>query len=530
MLDYLLELMRNEFSCERSSQFESLTLSERISLLSLGRRLKVFPLLYRYIKNIYPDDSLSDFDSLYYHQHVLANNQLEMLRQFADVCANEKMRFVAYKGVALSWLVYGEVEARQIGDIDILVDKHDVSRCHYCLSEIGFRQVVQQPEKRIDSVGKERLLDFCCGRNSPYPFRRAAHDNQLAPYFHANNPVRLEVHDSIRGADEQLSRLLLWRVKTIDNCIRTFDLEASLISVILNAYSNFNTFYAKVDEELNLRDYVDFHMLLKKYGNAIDWSYLRRVIEKFDLKDICKSVYSNYRQVYGAASLEGLEEKFGFAHLSAVSFSHPVLESLRNPANEHIRILREAKAFYANAISLGCAFNIDRDGSWNKYSNPYGLEIQFRITRRNDSIVLSWLLPVEVMREAEVFYLQWFLVPCYDAPFFEYSIGLPLGTESDYATLRSLGRLGKNPKRGKLISNLGVEERSAESGFTVKSVILPFDLIGASKKQLKHGIASFPIVFMEMTGVNLFHSILAQEGEFTQNPVVYFIKEGEGDE
>lgn len=79
MLDYLLELMRNEFSCERSSQFESLTLSERISLLSLGRRLKVFPLLYRYIKNIYPDDSLSDFDSLYYHQHVLANNQLEML-------------------------------------------------------------------------------------------------------------------------------------------------------------------------------------------------------------------------------------------------------------------------------------------------------------------------------------------------------------------------------------------------------------------------------------------------------------------
>jgi len=112
-------------------------------LLQQAARHAITPSLYRFLHDVLPDAVPQKIlNSL--RQSVWDNTRRNLkltgeLVSILDLFAAQGISAIPFKGPTLAAMAYGDLAWRQFGDLDILVDKHDVAKASNLLKERGYR-------------------------------------------------------------------------------------------------------------------------------------------------------------------------------------------------------------------------------------------------------------------------------------------------------------------------------------------------------------------------------------------------------
>lgn len=113
------------------------------SLLELALRHRLMPVLYRQIKQSFPEALPPEFMERlrdYFYLNAARNHLFtEDLCGILQLFETEGLRVVPYKGPALAFNLYGDVALRQFNDLDIMVRREDVLKASALLRRHGFR-------------------------------------------------------------------------------------------------------------------------------------------------------------------------------------------------------------------------------------------------------------------------------------------------------------------------------------------------------------------------------------------------------
>ena len=144
-LQLLLYCVRTSIDEATAKSIKRLLLDQDIDwtyLLKTARRQKVLPLLYHSLNNTCPDlvpqKILKQLRN--YFQHLVVHNTFltEKLLKLLTFLEKHGISAIPFKGATLAVSAYGNLGLRQFGDLDILVDKHDIPRVKELLLSQGY--------------------------------------------------------------------------------------------------------------------------------------------------------------------------------------------------------------------------------------------------------------------------------------------------------------------------------------------------------------------------------------------------------
>lgn len=119
-------------------------------IISEATQQGFMPLLYRWLKESGSDRKLprSAIDRIKASAFQLAARNITLAQELASILQLFESRQVAcapIRGLALAELLYGDITARPMGDIDLLVRKEDLPMVAEALSGLGFREMNRRP-------------------------------------------------------------------------------------------------------------------------------------------------------------------------------------------------------------------------------------------------------------------------------------------------------------------------------------------------------------------------------------------------
>lgn len=135
-----------------------------------AERHELIPLLYYNLKitapELVPEDILGRMDELYLINLKRSMIQASDLLKTILLCRNHEIPVIAYKGVALSQQIYGDIGLRKSSDIDIIVRQQDVTHVKDLLVSRGYTpQISLTPEQ------EKRFIQERCEYNLSHPHK-----------------------------------------------------------------------------------------------------------------------------------------------------------------------------------------------------------------------------------------------------------------------------------------------------------------------------------------------------------------------
>ena len=135
------------------------------TLLSLGRRHSVFPLLYRQLAAIVPREVPPDLLNRLKEQYQgNAARNLFLLGELEGVLRTldeDGVTAIPYKGPALAVAGYGDLSLRRFVDLDVIVRRDDVERAIGALTRLGYRaEPVVSPLQQAFLIRTQHDLAF----------------------------------------------------------------------------------------------------------------------------------------------------------------------------------------------------------------------------------------------------------------------------------------------------------------------------------------------------------------------------------
>jgi hypothetical protein len=139
-------------------------------LFALADRHGVQPLLYNALCDLpeIPDEQrrvLKTIHEANLHKALLLSRELIRI---VDHLSGVGVQVMPYKGLALAEMLYGDIAARQAGDLDMLIQATDLSRAREALLALGYKQHVsfsQAEEREYVKFGYELAFDGVSGPN-----------------------------------------------------------------------------------------------------------------------------------------------------------------------------------------------------------------------------------------------------------------------------------------------------------------------------------------------------------------------------
>lgn len=141
----LVECSRKIINSEQVPQFKSI-LQNKIDwdyLLETAQHNSIKQLLYWHLNNICPEavpravlDSLKeDFQMIAKKNFIMTSELLRVLNFFNenDICV------IPFKGPTLTTLLYGDIPLRKYGDLDILIQRQDITEAERLLYALGYQ-------------------------------------------------------------------------------------------------------------------------------------------------------------------------------------------------------------------------------------------------------------------------------------------------------------------------------------------------------------------------------------------------------
>lgn len=138
----------------------------------------------------------------------IATKQRIVLNRIAQWFSNAGIEFLVFKGIILSYLLYGEYDKRQAGDIDIYVPMRDYDCAVRLLLENGFRI------RRKEGYGEDHHIVF------------------------VNGDTVIELHKHIIAPECDITERYLLEHTMVINGMKTFDITATFLHLIYHVYSD----------------------------------------------------------------------------------------------------------------------------------------------------------------------------------------------------------------------------------------------------------------------------------------------------
>lgn len=286
---------------------------------------RLFLPAYRKIRQFIPNNIRRTYDVTYLC--FLQKNKIFVAeaKKMVKLAHDAHLEPLIIKGIAFAYYIYGNVDERQFGDIDIVVREDKMPKMDGVLREAGYLQYY------ID-----KLTGFKCVLDRP--LMRSIWNHEYFGYEKEINGIQIDaeiakqLHSSVTGKlmEEfiQHSSIVMFDGANIP----TFDLYHTLLCMVENIYENSRVFYKP--HFMRLSNYLDLHLFLVIYFCLIDTCQLKQLISKYGMShifavvmnDICNLLKNNKEAIV-----------FKFANQLDISISleeqNPVLERIFNNAN-----------------------------------------------------------------------------------------------------------------------------------------------------------------------------------------------------
>ena len=185
--EFLFECCRAAFSGNNVSYPEDIRPKIFLEIVQRHKLIpQLYPILKSHCENL-PNEVLQEFRNLLnrHNLHILKLSG-ELIR-LSELFAEHDIPWLSIKGPALAVQLYGDVAARQSGDLDILVKREDLDRAIKLISDAGYVPVIDH-----DKFNKSQIN-----------FIRKCYKDET--FRHITNNVFVELHWSLEN--EQTSPL-----------------------------------------------------------------------------------------------------------------------------------------------------------------------------------------------------------------------------------------------------------------------------------------------------------------------------------
>jgi len=162
--EWLIQAMLVE---EKDLSFEQLSNDIDWSLLvELSETHGMMPLMYQYLHHYHsentPEAILTDLEHRYKANELRNRILTQELVKIFEHFDNHGIRILAYKGPTLTISFYGDLALRQFGDLDVLIDTHDVQDACKHLSDMGYQRITPalSPAQEKDFIRTDHEHEF----------------------------------------------------------------------------------------------------------------------------------------------------------------------------------------------------------------------------------------------------------------------------------------------------------------------------------------------------------------------------------
>ncbi len=252
---------------------------------------KVFLLAYkavfRYLPNFYVDKYKQEYNAIINKINCIVE-EIERVCKLADENA---IRYVVFKGISFSKIIYDDIYARQFHDIDILVEEDDMIKLDYIIRKNDYFQVYY-----FDSHNSSfKLL--------PFPLLKDPGHHEYFEYcikLKNNEIIKLEIARFLHIIKDRHISSFSWGIQVLqinDFIISTFDFYHTLLSLCENTYINSEEMCSSLGKYM-IRDYIDLYTFCSKYKNKINWDEFKEMAIKYDVLNQITIVFENLFQIY----------------------------------------------------------------------------------------------------------------------------------------------------------------------------------------------------------------------------------------
>lgn len=185
-----------------------------------------------------------------------AAKRLEWCRKITEAFEAAGIQYVVYKGIAVSYFIYGDAVTRECDDIDLLIEAKDVQAAHTIMNRLGFYYLNGGNFCQTETPTEE------------YP-------THLTPYVVPQEGVTAELHTALYIDEAHTAGILARRQKIRLEEEYAFyvlgDLDLYVCQLYVTAVDDFGCSNISCEEDpniflrLKLRNYLDTALLTRRF-------------------------------------------------------------------------------------------------------------------------------------------------------------------------------------------------------------------------------------------------------------------------
>lgn len=263
---YILDKLRGD------AHAVSLCIDWKELLLTLNRH-KLLPFLYEKIKKDIPEC----YSALYEEHFALAVTRQDKLWdffvEFSKLAEEENLKIILPKGFPLAYELYGNINLRVSGDIDMLVHKQDIGKLCELLCKSG---AFHRHNGNIEEVVKRFLtnefdnfyeLKFVKSYKGELLWLEVKKATDAIPEMYIEEFIDTAEITTINGYD-------VWRL----------EYAHMFVHLCANAHKDTNEHEGICTDVFRMRNFIDIYQFLIKKGDQLDWRQVEDIGTRCKIK------------------------------------------------------------------------------------------------------------------------------------------------------------------------------------------------------------------------------------------------------
>jgi len=237
-------------------------------ILRKARQNNIAPLLYHNLQKLGAQDVISVGErkkfAMIYHgagfRNAIFYEELKKILRFFE---DRGISVIVLKGAVLAEEVFKNVASRQMNDIDLLVQEHDLDKSAETLTQLGY-------------------IPYECRRSEGW---YKSHHHHLVPYFNPAKGTVIEIHRNIIPLESSFSvdTFKLWERSQY---IRIGNISTKVLSpedLIIHLCLHLSFCHGFIG---GIRILIDISQTVRHYGERINWNWL--------IREACERGFTNF--------------------------------------------------------------------------------------------------------------------------------------------------------------------------------------------------------------------------------------------
>jgi hypothetical protein len=205
--------------------------------------------------------------------------KLEELVRLHKLLLDKGIKNVPYKGVILSWFLFGDYISRETADIDFLIDPADFAAVHATLIPEGYSPRYYNPD--FEQIFLNTSHELMYSKTGP------SGEIKIEIHWAATNQM-MDIPMANTDLFQKTDRLTLPGGE-----VSIFNLENHLLILLVHHGVN--------DVWRTLRHSFDLSLFLSKYGDKTDWTKFREATIKYKIRHTAEVGLLACHQLFGTA-------------------------------------------------------------------------------------------------------------------------------------------------------------------------------------------------------------------------------------